>query len=200
MKQTRLIRLWMVFLAAILLVVAAGPVPTQAAVEQQVSLVQLVVRNRTDKPIHLRLEGPRIYILSVPAETRQTFSVERGEYTYWATACGITAKSTLNMTSKKTLIMPVCGGNIKRANPKVNKLDLSNEIKPVAVKLENEARTRVLAILTGPETYVFTLQVGDENKYTIQRGEYDIRYFACGGVGNRTWVANKGYTLTFECP
>jgi hypothetical protein len=199
MKTNKLLRL-LVFIglmAAFLLSAAAPASNAQAKSE----LVRLTVINRTDKTIWLKLVGPSYYNLSIPGESTQVYTVSRGEYTQTLWACGAREESDLDMTKSRTLIMPVCGGAAHQAAKAGHKIDLSKTLKVVKVTMKNEdTDSSIFSIFTGPETYVFTFKDEETKVYTIQRGEYSIRYFACGQWTTRTFIANAGKVLEWTCP
>jgi hypothetical protein len=150
--------------------------------------------------MYLRLTGSSFYYLSVEDETRTNFTIERGEYDYSLTACGATTTGTLDLSNNKTLVMPICGGNAGASSKDSDKVDLSVEHKLVRVSVENETSGRALVILTGPTTYVFSLDKDKTYTYTVVRGEYDVQYYACGRYATRTWTAQKDHKLIIDCP
>ncbi len=169
-------------------------------VQAKSDLIRLTINNRNTGPMYLRLSGPTFYYLSVEDETRTNFTIERGKYDYSLTACGATTTGSLDLSSNKILVMPVCGGNAGKSSQNPAKVDLSTEHKLVRVSVENETSGRALVILTGPATYVFSLEKNKEYTYTVVRGEYDVQVYACGRYGTRTWTAQKNHKLIIECP
>jgi hypothetical protein len=172
------------------------PIGVQAKSE----LIRLTINNRNTSPMYLRLTGSSFYYLSVEDETRTNFTIERGEYDYSLTACGATTTGTLDLSNNKTLVMPICGGNAGASSKDPDKVDLSVEHKLVRVSVENETSGRALVILTGPTTYVFSLDKDKTYTYTVVRGEYDVQYYACGRSATRTWTAQKDHKLIIDCP
>jgi hypothetical protein len=98
------------------------------------------------------------------------------------------------------MIMPVCGGHAGQAATSPYVVDLSEIIKIVKVTVENDSETRLLAILTGPATYVFLIDEGDSKDYTIAKGDYSVQYYACGTVGYKDYYAYHGSKLSLSCP
>lgn len=195
-----------VFLAILLmLVVSFGVAPIQgrsafAAAGEKTGPVGLTVENRSSSYVYLWLEGPSFYYLVVkPGETK-IFTVMRGEYFQTVRACGDTASSIVDLSKQTRMIMPVCGANAKQAGTSPYVVDLSKVIKIVKVTVKNESDTRMLAILTGPSTYVFTLDKGESRDYTIAKGEYTVQYFACGWYGYKNFTAYHGSSLEISCP
>jgi hypothetical protein len=169
-------------------------------VQAKSELIRLTINNRNTNPMYLRLTGSSFYYLSVEDETRTNFTIERGEYDYSLTACGATTTGTLDLSNNKTLVMPICGGNAGASSKDSDKVDLSVEHKLVRVSVENETSGRALVILTGPTTYVFSLDKDKTYTYTVVRGEYDVQYYACGRYATRTWTAQKDHKLIIDCP
>lgn len=169
-------------------------------VQAKSDLIRLTINNRNTDPMYLRLTGPTFYYLSVEDETRTSFTIERGEYDYSLTACGATTTGTLDLSSNKILVMPICGGNAGASSKDPDKVDLSVEHKLVRVSVENETSGRALVILTGPTTYVFSLDKDKTYTYTVIRGEYDVQYYACSRYATRNWTAQKDHKLIINCP
>jgi hypothetical protein len=187
-------------MSVLVVMVMAAAVPTgvgQAAMD----LSRLTVHNRNSSPIYLWLEGPTFYYFKIEAGERVTFTVDRGDYDYRARGCGRTAEGTLDLTGNKTLIMPICGGGARQAAKRADTVDLGQTLKVVPVVIENNATGRSLIILTGPSTYVFTLEKDKTyDGYTIGKGEYDVQVYACGDYGKRTFTAYKDSVLKIDCP
>ena len=79
------------------------------------------------------------------------------------------------------------------------KLDLSSLIKIVPVTIENTFDTHVYVIFTGASTYVFSIDKGKKNDYTIARGTYTVKYWACGAYVTRPFEADKNSSLVLTC-
>ncbi len=170
-------------------------------VQAKSDLIRLTINNRNTSSLYLRLKGPSYYYLTVADETRTDFTVERGEYEYSLTACGATTTGTMDFSSNKILVMPICGGNAGASSKNPDKVDLSTEHKLVPISIENDTSGRALVIMTGPSTYVFSLEKNKTyDDYTIVRGEYDLQIYACGRYTTRTWTALKDHKLTIVCP
>jgi len=170
-------------------------------VQAKSDLIRLTINNRSTSPMYLRLSGSSYYYLSVLDETRTDFTVERGEYDYSLTACGATTTGSMDLESNKILVMPICGGNAGASSKNPDKVDLSAEHKLVPIEIENDTSGRAMVIMTGPATYVFSLEKNKTYKdYTIVRGEYDLQIYACGRYGTRTWTALKNHKLKVVCP
>ncbi len=182
---------------------AAVPVPNssnQAISAGKSSLVGFKVVNNSSGYVYLWLNGPTFYYFAVKPEETKTFTVMRDEYFVDVSYCGARTSSIVDLSVHTALIMPVCGGRATQAAKSPHVVDVTETIKIVPVTVINEANTKVLAILTGPSTYVFSLQKDEEKDYTIAKGEYNVQYFACGKVGQRTFHANKGSNLKLTCP
>jgi hypothetical protein len=204
MKQNKVI--YIVLFVGILMGIfstAAVPVPSRSssfAIAEKSELVALTVENRSSGIMYLWLDGVAFYYLTIgPGETK-LFTVERGEYYQKVRACGDTAESIVDITKRTRMIMPVCGGHASQAATSPYVVDISEIIKIVKVTVENESDTRLLAILTGPSTYVFLIDEGESKDYTIAKGEYSVQYFACGRVGYEDYSAYHGSKLSLSCP
>jgi hypothetical protein len=163
-------------------------------------LVRLVVRNKYDQPLSLKLQAPgAYYYVQVEGESTATYTVLRGEYDYMLWGCGATSSGTMDLTKNRTLIMPICGGGVTHVPQNGKKLDLSSLIKIVPVTIENTLNTRLMVILSGASTYVFMIDKGDKNDYTIARGSYTVKYWACGAYVTRDFEANKNSSLVLTC-
>jgi hypothetical protein len=185
----------------VLLTSAAVPLPGMAAVTAEKSdLVNFKVVNKSSGYVYLWLDGPAFYYFAVKPEETGTFTVLRDEYSLDVRYCGARTSSTADLTLHTTMIMPVCGGRATQAAKSPHVVDVTEAIKIVPVSVENEATTRVLAILTGPSTYVFLLDKDESKDYTIAKGEYNVKYYACGKVGARKWFAQKNQRLRLTCP
>ncbi len=186
-------------LVASFLLSAYAPISGDSTVSAK-DLVRLVVRNKYEKPLSLRLQAPgAYYYVQVEGESTATYTVLRGEYDYTLWGCGATSSGTMDLTKNRTLIMPICGGGVTNVPQNGKKLDLSTLIKIVPVTVENTLDTRLMVILTGASTYVFMIDKGDKNDYTIARGSYTVKYWACGAYVTRDFEANKNSSLVLTC-
>ncbi|HZD57064.1 MAG TPA: hypothetical protein VE136_10095 [Anaerolineales bacterium] len=183
-------------LVVVFLLSAAAPASVQARSE----LVRLTVINRSAGTVYLSLNGPALYYLSVKADESEVFTVQRGTYTSSITACGITSKDSLDITSHKKLIMPVCGGRAHGAHGAATKVDLSEQIKIVPFTIINDSDTQLLAVLTGAGTYAFLLDKDEERDYTIAKGDYDVKIYACRAVTTIEFSSYKDSKLDLRCP
>lgn len=198
MKKTRKILLIALLIA--ILVPAGLPAPVQAAAEPAQTLVRFTVVNKSTSELSFRLEGPQIYTLRVGAESTKTFTLERGEYTYWVQGCGmIVVSDKIDLTTNKRMVMPVCGGRARQAARAENSIDLSEKMKLVKIEVVNDTGTTALAILTGPSAYVFRQTRNQDKFYTVAKGSYDVVFYACGTRQTRHFEAYKGQVLKLEC-
>lgn len=201
MKSKRVL----IFISLIILILlsAAVPFPSSAAMQstnEKSSLVALKIQNDSTSYAYVWLEGPTFYYFAVrPGETK-TYTVQRGEYFQDISYCGAKDSSIVEISRHTKLLMPVCGANSRQSPSSPNVVNVTNTIKIVKVSLTNEADSRVLAILTGPSTYVFSLNKGDTKYYTIAKGDYEVQYFACGAYGVKEWSAFHKGVLKFKCP
>jgi len=189
-------------LATMLLLTAASPGPrTTASVAAAQDLIRLTVDNRSSGPVYIRLEGEAYYYLSVGSEKEAVYTIKPGEYTQTVTACGDTVEEEeVEIKVNTRMVMPECGSRAKPNYPDQGKVDLSELIKIVEITIENDADTQLLVIMEGPATYVLTLKKGDENDYTVAKGDYEVTYYACGRKDTRNFSAFKGKVLKLDCP
>lgn len=188
-----------------LLLSAAAPAPAMSPTASEMTasdLIRLTIENRTDRELRIWLRGPAFYYLTVPAESTEVFTPQRGEYTSSLSACGITVTEALDLTGNRRIVQPVCGSGPGLAETVPNAIDMGRVAKLVKVSFENKTSGTLMLVLTGPATYVLTLPQGKENSYTIRWGDYDITYYAygCGLVASTTFVARANYSKTFKCP
>ncbi len=193
-------------LANILIMVlmsAAVPLPNSvslASTSEKSDLVALKVENDSTSYAYLWLDGPSFYYLVVkPGETK-TFTVMRGEYFKDVSYCGARDSSIIDITKQTRLIMPVCGANTRQLSSSPHIVNITNTIKIVKVTVTNDSESRVLAILTGPSTYVFSLDKDVSKDYTIAKGDYEVQYYACGKYGVREFSAYHNGVLKLKCP
>ena len=193
-------------LANILILVlmsAAVPLPNSvslASTSEKSDLVALKVENDSTSYAYLWLDGPSFYYLVVkPGETK-TFTVMRGEYSKDVSYCGARDSSIIDITKHTKLIMPVCGANTRQLSSSPHVVNITNTIKIVKVTVTNDSESRVLAILTGPSTYVFSLDKDVSKDYTIAKGDYEVQYYACGKYGVREFSAYHNGVLKLKCP
>lgn len=182
---------------AVLLVSAALPMASAAA---QVDQVRLRVDNRNSKQITIQLNGPAYYYLKVEGKEKETFAINRGVYKYIMTGCGMRTTGSLDLTVNKTLVMPVCGGSASNQTRDPNRIDLGKVLKVVNIKVENLTEGYSMIILTGPSTYVFSLKTDVSKNYSVAKGEYDVKVYACGTSFTRKFVAEKDAKLKIRCP
>ena len=191
-------------LASIILLTAAVPFPGRGvsfATTEPVDLVRLTVENRTTGYMYMWLKGPQSYYFVIKPESTSHFTIEPGSYRQQVRVCGDTASKSVVIKTHTRMIMPMCGTNAKNATSGGGAVyDLSNLIKIVRVTVDNESDTNLFTILTGPATYVFTVNEDDENVYTIAKGKYQVRYWACGESATKTWKAYADAKLKLDCP
>jgi hypothetical protein len=200
MKKIRPLR--SVFLVGVLLalvVVSAMPLSGRALAARP-DVVRFTVENKSSGPLYVWLTGTAFYYLSVGAEKTGVFTVNRGEYDYRFRACGDTVTGTLDLTTQRRIVMPVCGGRAISEAREPSTFDISTQIKIVKIHFENDTSSNLWAIMTGPTTYVFTFKPGEEKDFTIAKGDYSVKVYACGRVGTRNFTAFKGKELIFSCP
>lgn len=193
----------LVNLLILLLMSAAAPLPNSdllASSSGKSDLVTLKIVNDSTSYAYLWLDGPAFYYFAVKPDETKTFTVKRGEYDKEVSYCGAKDSSTIDLTKHTTLIMPVCGANTRQGSSSPHIINITNTIKIVKVTLKNDTTTSVLAIFTGPSTYVFSLAKEEEKDYTIARGNYDVQYYACGKDRIRKFFAYHNRVLKFECP
>lgn len=182
---------------------AAIPLPSSAAitaVKEKSDLVALKIQNDSSSYAYIWLNGPTFYYFMVKPGETNTYTVMRGEYFKDVSYCGATDSSIIDLTRHTKLLMPVCGANTRQSPSSPHVVDVTNTIKIVKVTLKNETESRVLAILTGPSTYVFSLDKDDTKDYTIAKGDYEVQYYACGAYSEKEWSVYHQGVLKFKCP
>jgi hypothetical protein len=132
----------------------------------------------------------------VKPEESEVFTVMRGKYDQTLRACGDTVESKLDMTSTQTLVMPKCGSKSVTSGV----IDLGHLIKIVKIKVENESNSKMIVVLEGPATYVFSFDKDQKKDYTVAKGDYKVTYYACGRIGERNFSVYEGKELTLDCP
>jgi hypothetical protein len=193
----------LVNLLIMLLVTAAVPLPKSTnfgASNEKSDMVALRVDNHSTSIAYLWLDGPAFYYLVVNPGESKTFTVLRGEYDKDVSYCGAKDSSTIDLTKHTRLVMPVCGANSRQSPNSPHVVNITNTIKIVKVTVKNEAESKVLAILTGPSTYVFSLNTEVSKDYTIAKGDYEVQYFACGKYGVKEFSAYHNGVLKLKCP
>jgi len=186
-----------------ILMTAAVPHPQSASfasTNEKSDLIAFKVQNDSTSNAYLWLDGPAFYYLVVkPGETKN-FTVMRGEYFKDVSYCGARDSSIIDLTIHTKLIMPVCGANSRQSPSSPHVVNITNTIKIVKVTVTNDSESKVLAILTGTSTYVFSLNKGVSQDYTIAKGDYEVQYFACGKYGVREFSAFHNGVLKLKCP
>jgi hypothetical protein len=102
-------------------------------------VVRFTVENKSSGPLYVWLTGTAFYYLSVGAEKTGVFTVNRGEYDYRFRACGDTVTGTLDLTTQRRIVMPVCGGRAISEAREPSTFDISTQIK--IVKIGDHDRT-----------------------------------------------------------
>ncbi len=193
----------LISLVVLILLSAAVPYPNSAALRsgnEKSDLVALKIQNESSSNAYVWLDGPAFYYFAVKPGETQTYTVQRGEYSKEISYCGARESSNIDLSRHTKLILPVCGANARQSPTSPHVVDITNTLKIVKVTLTNEADLRVLAILTGPSTYVFSLDKDDTKEYTIAKGDYEVQYFACGAFSVKEWSAYHLSLLKFKCP
>lgn len=186
-------------LTAILLVSIFAAIPT-GHVQAAARMVNLTIDNRANNSITLSLRGPYQYQLKVSGKSSETFRVMTGNYEYTVQGCGMSGTSKLAITQDMRLINPICGGNVRTIPKDSSKVNIGASIRVVPVTISNDLGYRATVILTGPYTYVFTLKSDQDLKVTIGKGDYNVRYYACGTFINRSFQAYKNAKYILRCP
>ena len=187
----------------VMFLTAAIPFPSSSgfmAVNEKSELVALRIQNNSSSAAFLWLDGPSFYYFAVQAGETKTYTIERGEYFQKIYYCGAYDSSIVDLSRQTKLVLPVCGANSRQSPSSPHVVNVTNTLKIVKVTLKNEAASSVLAILTGPSTYVFTLDREAEKDYTIAKGDYEVKYFACGASTVKEWSAFHQGVLKFKCP
>ena len=182
----------------LLLPVMAAPVQAKAPAGE--SLARLTIVNNSKEIVYLELTGDRYYYFVVPVNTTKIYTPVKGEYAYVLKSCGIFVNGTFDLTKNQKLVVPRCGDKDGPDTGGANVTDASKLIRLVDVKLENSAKTDILLILTGPATYVFSIPKGETHKYTIAKGGYTLKLYACGKTRTGNFWAYVHKEQEFFCP
>ncbi|MES0359299.1 MAG: hypothetical protein ABUK20_00165 [Anaerolineales bacterium] len=202
-KKKSLRVLILVNLLVMLLVTAAVPLPKSTnfgASSEKSDMIALRVDNYSTSYAYLWLDGPAFYYLVVKPGESKTFTVMRGEYAKDVSYCGAQDSSIIDLTKHTRLVMPVCGANSRQSPNSPHVVNITNTIKIVKVTVKNDADSKVLAILTGPSTYVFSLNKEVSKDYTIAKGDYEVQYYACGKYDVKEFSAYHNGVLKLKCP
>ena len=200
MKNIKPLNLLILFaILASLLLTAAVPLPNQSIYFSSVGksdLTRLIVDNQSTSTLYLWLKGPAFYYMVVKPKESEVFTVMRGKYDQTVRACGDTVESKLDMTTTQTLVMPKCGSKSVTSGV----VDLGHLIKIVKITVKNESNSKMIVVLEGPATYVFSFDKDQKKTYTVAKGTYNVTYYACGRTGERKFSAFHGKELTLDCP
>jgi hypothetical protein len=200
MKTRSLLRKsWMALGLITLLAFSLFPHMAATAAESP-KLVRLTVINRSDMPMRIQLTGTAFYSLRVEANTTKVFTPQQGNYTYNIQVCGLYTSGSFDLSKNQRLLQPKCAGGDVVNMAQKSAIDLTKEVKLVKVNLLNETGGSVLAILSGPGNYVFSMTRGQEKSYTIGRGDYTVTYYACGVRYTMDFRATANQNLRFKCP
>ena len=184
-------------LGILLALVFATVAPAMAAPAAPAQAV-LTVINKSNTTLKLYLTGAGRYNLSVPAGKTSKFDVNRGDYKFTGSACGITASGTLDMSINRNAVMPPCGGKVTSSD--VHTVDLGKYFKVVKVEVVNKSTGVATVVFKGPATYMFTLKKGADNFYTMAKGAYKVTVYACGVTKKTTFTADNKKKFTVTCP
>lgn len=83
------------------------------------NLVQLTIRNNTQSPVYVKLEGKHFYYLTVKYDQKE-FTIQTGEYKATLWGCG--SKKTIRkliITQNLRLVFPACNARIRSTESKV---------------------------------------------------------------------------------
>jgi intracellular sulfur oxidation DsrE/DsrF family protein len=162
--------------------------------------VKFTITNKSNKMFTLRMNGPEFLYLVVEPGTKKIFTPLRGEYTFTMFSCQAYANGNIDLTTIKNMVVPECGS----AGPETKssqKIDASDTIKLVKITIENDApNSNMVVVMTGPGTFVFSLKTGQKQSYTIPRGEYSVKYYACNRSDTRMFNARANKVLELACP
>ena len=147
--------------------------------------VRLVMKNMSEKPVSLFLEGPITYVLNVPAADNGSFVIERGSYAFQETACGVTVSGQLGVSRHLEVSYPPCSST-----------------RHVKITIDNQTDTSASVILTGPSTQVLSVGSSQARSFTVPRGDYEVEYYACGSNGSaifRRAVIERSSSIVPSC-
>ncbi|GAB4396671.1 MAG: hypothetical protein OHK0052_18250 [Anaerolineales bacterium] len=196
MKKMHLVVL--VVMLTSLFLIAAAPM----AQPQKPDLIRLMVDNRSEKLLTIILEGPKRYLFYVGSETDKTFTPERGEYRYTITACGVTVKGKMDLTTNKKIVMPACSNGLGGKGYNPNRINLSEKIKLVKMSIKNETGGYIRLVLRGPNTHTWEFKTGETKKLSLARGSYTYTVYGCGGTfeSRKAVKVLSNTVLSIKCP
>jgi hypothetical protein len=184
-------------LGILLALVFAAFAPALAAPAAPAQAV-LTVINQSDSTLRLYLTGAGRYNLTVPAGKTRNFDVNRGDYKFSGSACGITASGTLDMSINRKAVMPPCGGKVTSSD--VHTVDLGQYFRVVKVEVVNKSTGVATVVFKGPATYMFTLKKNADNFYIMAKGAYKVTVYACGETVKMSFTADNKKKFTVSCP
>lgn len=196
MKKMHLAVLAALFIS--LFLIAAAPM----AQPRQSDLIRLTIDNRSEKLLTVILEGSKRYLFYVNSDTEKTFTPERGEYRYTITACGVTVKGKMDLTTNKKIVMPPCSNGLGGKGNNPNRINLSEKIKLVKMSIKNETGGYIRLVLTGPNTHVWEFKTGETKKLSLARGTYTYTVYGCGGTfeSRKPVKVSTNTVLSIKCP
>jgi hypothetical protein len=163
-------------------------------------LVRLVIYNKTDFPVYIKLEGVEtgaFYYLTVPGTTAEDSYIEKT----FTILSDVYDRTTWACDGIKLIIVALLAGLLLAANPsgKLVRLVIYNKTEfPVYIKLEG-VETGAFYYLTVPgttdeDTYI-------EKTFTILSDVYDRTTWACDGIksSGRLWMTGNVRLVFTPC-
>jgi hypothetical protein len=199
MKNARRFTLLILLALVASALIAAAPAPAQAGLAKS-DLVRLTIINQDKAFVSLRLYGDQFYYLPVNAGETRIYTPARDVYTATLFSCGVYTTQTLDLTRQYTLVVPACGTKATQGPTEAGTIDAGDLLKLVKVTLVNETGNYMLLILEGPQTYVFSFDKDEERSFTITKGEYTYRQYACGTIFSANFYAHANKVKEFDCP
>jgi len=173
-----------------------------AAAPMATDLISLTIENNTNDYVTYRLEGPQFYYLMVPPHFDNTFTIERGDYTEQKFySCGTFVNTTFDVNKKQSINVPKCGDKLFKTNKASNSvIDGGKIIKLVKVTFENPYTYDLMIILRGPATHVFYIEAGNDESYTITKGEYKVTQYGCSYLKLWNFYPHANKVKELSCP
>lgn len=175
---------------------------TAKANENKPPYLPFKVINESQFEFTIYLLGPESYAFSVPPHSEDWWIVERGEYSFTMDWCNYTEKGSLDMTMRKTMHVPVCGGSaLVNFGYKPYNVDAGDYIKPVKVEIQNRTKEEVdVYIRTSGIDHFLNFEPLEKKTIIVLKGEYAISYVACGKLYSGYYTPYIGRPYQINCP
>lgn len=201
MKKITPIRL-SIFIAilAVIMVALALPGDNVMAFEDKSPNVRFTIMNHSHRTFTLTANGPEYHAFEVAPNSKGSWIVPRGTYSFTMEACNQTSSGTLNLNIFQTMHVPVCGGNAGTVGQKNHNIDVADYIKMVRIKIRNKSRQPIrLYLRTIENHYYLNLDPREVTTLVVPRDRYVYSYLACGELEAGYYEARVYVPLDLKC-